>query len=51
MMNSKFKTQSNYSYIYLLIGFIFLFFFNRPTKEKFIIDYEVSAEDALKILG
>jgi len=35
----------------LFIVTIVLFFFNRPTKEKFIMDYEVSADDALKILG
>ncbi|HEX9253749.1 MAG TPA: hypothetical protein VF870_15995 [Ignavibacteriaceae bacterium] len=41
---------TNYFFAALFIIIIFLFFFNRPTREKFIMDYEVSAEDALKIL-
>lgn len=42
---------ASYFFAALFIIIIFLFFFIRPTKEKFIIDYDVSGEDALKILG
>lgn len=42
---------ANYSFTALFLIIIVLFFFNRPTKEKFIMDYEVSAEDALKLLA
>ena len=41
---------ANYFFAALFIIIIALFFFNRPTKEKFIMDYEVSADDALKLL-
>ena len=41
---------ANYFFAALFIIIITLFFFNRPTKEKFIMDYEVSADDALKLL-
>jgi len=41
---------ANYFFAALFIVVIVLFFFNRPTKEKFIMDYEVSADDALKLL-
>ena len=40
----------DYFFAALFIIIIVLFFFNRPTKEKFIMDYEVSADDALKLL-
>ncbi len=42
---------ANYFFAALFIIIIVLFFFNRPTKEKFIMDYEVSADDALKLLA
>lgn len=41
---------ANYFFAALFIIIIALFFINRPTKEKFIMDYEVSADDALKLL-
>lgn len=41
---------ANYFFAALFIIIIALFFFNRPTNEKFIMDYEVSADDALKLL-
>lgn len=41
---------SNYFFAALFVVVITLFFFNRPTKEKFIMEYEVSADDALKLL-
>ncbi len=41
---------ANYFFAALFIIIIALFFFNRPAKEKFIMDYEVSADDALKLL-
>jgi hypothetical protein len=41
---------ANYFFAALFIVIIVLFFFNRPTKEKFIMDFEVSADDALKLL-
>jgi len=41
---------ANYFFVALFIIIIALFLFNRPTKEKFIMDYEVSADDALKLL-
>ena len=41
---------ANYFFAALFIVIIVLFFFNRPTKEKFIMEYEISADDALKIL-
>ena len=42
---------ANYFFAALFIIIIVLFFLNRPTKEKFIMDYEISADDVLKILG
>lgn len=42
---------ASYFFAALFIIVIALFFLNRPTKEKFIMDYEVSADDVLKILG
>jgi hypothetical protein len=42
---------ANYFFAVLFLIIIALFFFNRPNKEKFIMDYEVSAEDALKLLA
>ncbi|MBE0538768.1 MAG: hypothetical protein IH620_03575 [Ignavibacterium sp.] len=41
---------TSYFFAALFIIIIALFFFNRPTKEKFIMDYEVSADDTLKLL-
>jgi hypothetical protein len=41
---------ANYFFAALFIVIIILFFFNRPTKEKFIMDFEVSSDDALKLL-
>ncbi len=41
---------ANYFYASFFVILITLFFFNRPTKEKFIIDYEVTADEALNIL-
>ena len=41
---------ANYFFAALFIIIIALFFINRPTKEKFIMDYEVSADDVLKLL-
>jgi hypothetical protein len=40
---------ANYFFTALFIIIIVLFFFNKPNKEKFIMDYEVSVNDALKI--
>ncbi|MEO8230905.1 MAG: hypothetical protein ABI638_01395, partial [Ignavibacteriota bacterium] len=42
---------ANYLYAAFFVILITLFFFNRPTKEKFIMDYEVTADDALNILS
>ena len=41
---------ASYFFAALFIVIIVLFFFNKPTKEKFIMEYEISADDALKIL-
>ena len=41
---------ANYFFAVLFIIMIALFFLNRPTKEKFIVDYEISSDDSLKIL-
>lgn len=41
---------ANYFFAALFIIIIALLFINRPTKEKFIMDYEVSEDDALKLL-
>lgn len=41
----------NYLYAAFFVIVITLFFFNRPTKEKFIVDYEVTADDALNLLS
>lgn len=40
------------SYLFAALSSIILFFFlfNRPNREKFIMDYEISANDALKII-
>ena len=40
---------ANYFFLALFIIIIVLFFFNKPNKEKFIMDYEVSANDTLNI--
>lgn len=41
---------ANYFFAALFIIIISFFFLNKPTKDKFIMDYEISSEDALKIL-
>jgi hypothetical protein len=41
---------ANYLFAALFIIIVVLFLLNRPTKEKFIMDYEISAEDVIKIL-
>ena len=40
---------ASYFFAALFVTLIILFLLNRPTKEKFIMDYEVSADDELKI--
>jgi len=40
---------ASYFFAALFVILIILFLLNRPTKEKFIMDYEVSADDELKI--
>ena len=40
---------ANYFFLALFIIIIVLFFFNKPNKEKFIMDYEVSTNDTLNI--
>jgi len=40
---------ANYFFAALFIIIIVLFFFSKPNKEKFIMDYEVSVNDALNI--
>jgi hypothetical protein len=42
---------TDYFFAAIFIIIIILFFLNRPTKEKFIVEYEISANDALKILS
>ena len=42
---------SDYFFAALFVIIIILFFLNRPTKEKFIMDYEVSADDAVKLIS
>ncbi|HCY74937.1 MAG TPA: hypothetical protein DHV28_03380 [Ignavibacteriales bacterium] len=42
---------TSYFFAGLFVIITTLFFFNRPTKEKFIMDYEVSSEDAIKIIS
>lgn len=42
---------ASYFFAALFIIITALFFFNRPTKEKFIMDYEISVDDALKLLA
>lgn len=41
---------ANYFFAALFIIIIALFVLNRPTKAKFILEYEISANDALKII-
>ena len=41
---------ANYFFAALFIIIIALFLLNRPAKAKFILEYEISADDALKIL-
>jgi hypothetical protein len=41
---------SNYFFAALFLIIIALFLLNRPAKAKFILEYEISADDALKIL-
>ena len=40
---------ASYFFAALFVTLIILFLLNRPTIEKFIMDYEVSADDELKI--
>ena len=42
---------ANYFFAALFIIIIGFFFVNKPTKEKFILEFEISAEEALKIIG
>ena len=42
---------ANYFFAALFVIIIILFLFNRPNKEKFIMDYEVSADDAVKLIS
>lgn len=42
---------ANYFFAALFVVVIVLVFFNKPSKEKFIIEYEISADDALKLLS
>jgi hypothetical protein len=42
---------ANYFFAALFVAVIVLVFFNKPSKEKFIIEYEISADDALKLLS
>ncbi len=42
---------ANYFYAAFFVILITLFFFNRPTKEQFIMDYEITADEALNILS
>lgn len=42
---------ANVFYAAFFVIVITLFFFNRPSKAKFIMDYEVTANDALNILS
>lgn len=42
---------ASYFFAAIFIIIIVLFFLNRPTKEKFIVEYEISANDTLKILS
>jgi hypothetical protein len=41
---------ANYFFAALFIIIIALFFLNKPTKDKFIMDYEISSDEAIKIL-
>ena len=41
---------ANYFFAALFIIIIAFFLLNRPAKAKFILEYEISADDALKIL-
>ncbi len=42
---------ANYFFATFFIIIIVIFFLNRPTKEMFIMDYEISPDEVLKILG
>ena len=42
---------ANYFYAAFFVIVITLFVFNRPAKDKFILEYEVTANDALNILS
>ncbi len=42
---------TSYFFAALFIIIIALFFLNRPTKEKLIVDYEISSDEVIKILG
>ncbi|HEX7356439.1 MAG TPA: hypothetical protein VF270_01870 [Ignavibacteriaceae bacterium] len=41
---------ASYFYAALFLIITALFFLNRPTKEKLIMDYEISDDDALKLM-
>ncbi len=41
---------ANYFFAALSIIILIFFFFSRPNREKFIMDYEISADDVVKIL-
>jgi hypothetical protein len=42
---------ANYFFAVLFVAVIVLVFFNKPSIEKFILEYEISADDALKLLS
>jgi hypothetical protein len=42
---------ANYFFAALFVIIIALYFLNRPTKEKFIMEYEVAPDDVMKVLG
>jgi hypothetical protein len=41
---------ANYFFAALFVVIIALFFLNKPTKEKFIMEYEISPDDVIKVL-
>lgn len=42
---------ANYFFAALFVIIISLFLLNKPTKEKFIMQYELNSDDVVKILG
>lgn len=42
---------TNYFFALLFLIIIGLFFINKPTKEKFIMQYELNSDEVMKILG